>query len=690
MMFARKLILSNVLSTVVIVLLFVLAAGSVLLYSAGIDVNDIDWRAFDKSMISAESLRSNFDLLVIHLRSNDALILPLVLIAVFSLVMVLMINHSQRRTRQSHTNTKNLRRRASDQPGYINPDNTVEHVSTESIEKNATSKNTVEVWQDGASTALVERLKKDLVIAEQQLQTANKSKSQFLANMSHELRTPMNGILGMTELLLESGLDDKQMRFSESVRRSAESLLAVINDLLDFSRMEAGALNLENASFNFREVIEDVCELHAELAQRKGLELICHIERSMAESVVGDSNRVRQMLTNLIGNAIKFTKEGEVVVRVKQTSIEDDKIGYKIDIVDTGIGITPEGQASIFESFTQADSSNVREFGGAGLGLFITHQLVSKMNGSISLKSRMDEGSHFTILLEMAVGTSEHKSAGYRGMLNGARILVVDDNETNRTILYHQLRSWGADSLPVESAEAALKVLQDAAVSGNQFDVAILDLHMPGMDGLDLSRAINADPALKDLKRMMLTSAAMELSANELLAIGVSQHISKPARQTQLFNALATLIPDRVTDLDGIVQPKSDKKYPPLGAHVLLAEDNLINQDVASNMLQNFGCTVEIVGNGRAAIEACRTSKFDVVLMDCQMSVMDGLEATRRLRRTEGQNQHTPVIALTAHVMSSDRENCIESGMNDFIGKPVKQEDLYRVLVSQIDTLEER
>jgi len=689
MVFARKLILSSVFSTLVILVLFGFAIGSLLVYVTGIDLRGIDWRAVDWSLIKNKTgfLRDAF-------LQNLTVVFPMVVIAIYSLVMMLMLAHHQNRARQYSRDAFLMQRRSGDLrndfDGMINIDETVDSEPdavaelSEVLVKPAVT--AIGAWPTSASTALVERLKKDLVIAEQQLENANKSKAQFLANMSHELRTPMNGILGMTELLLGSDLDEKQLRFSESVRRSAESLLAIINDLLDFSHMEAGALNLESAAFNFREVIEDVCELHAELAQRKGLELICHIDKGMSDGAVGDSNRIRQILTNLVGNAIKFTKEGEVVVRVKQLSSADDDHQYQIDVVDTGIGISPEGQAGIFESFTQADSSNVREFGGAGLGLFITHKLVTKMNGKISLRSRMEVGSHFTVVLTLQPGGNENDSAGFNGMLSGARVLVVDDNETNRTILYHQLKSWGAEPTPVESPYRALEVLREAQVSESPFDVAILDLHMPGMDGLDLAREIQADPRMRNLKRMMLTSAAMDLSVEQLREIGILAHISKPARQTQLYTALATLVPHKATYENGVEFARRQPVFAPLSATVLLAEDNLINQDVACSMLQNFGCSVEVVGNGRAALEACRRTRFDVILMDCQMSIMDGLEATRRLRRNAGLNQTTSVVALTAHVMRGDREKCLDSGMDGFVGKPVKQDDLYRALVEQLNS----
>ena len=535
-------------------------------------------------------------------------------------------------------------------------------------------------WIANSSDALIERLKKDLVIAEQSLEAANKSKSQFVANMSHELRTPMNGILGMTELLLDSGLDSAQMRFADSVRRSAESLLGVINDLLDFSYMEAGDLTLENATFNFREIIEDVCELHAELAQRKGLELVCHIERDMKDFVVGDANRVRQLITNLISNSVKFTREGEVVIRVKPLDSDDGKHRFKIDVLDTGIGITPEAQARIFDSFNMADDSSSREFEGSGLGLFITYQLVKKMNGTIALRSRMDEGSHFTVTLEFESATGIESTSASHCSLEGAKVLIVDDNETNRTILFHQLKSWGAEPYPVDSGHSALSVLKDSQHTRTAFDVAILDLHMPVMDGVELSRIIQADPELAGLKRMMLTSAALDLSVGQLAEVGISQHISKPARQAQLFDALSALVPHLVRGGTRQSVSQTQRNYAPLGYRVLLAEDNLINQDVASGMLQNFGCTVDIVNNGRAALEACERSKYDVILMDCAMSVLDGYEATRKLRSGVSANAATPVVALTAHVQEEDRQKCIDCGMNDFLSKPVKQDRLYRAL----------
>lgn len=544
----------------------------------------------------------------------------------------------------------------------------------------------LDVVSDARSKTQLSFAKQELQFTEQKLETALSAKSQFLANMSHELRTPMNGILGMTELLIDSGLSDKQGRFADSVRRSAESLLAIINDLLDYSKMETGKLFLENAAFNLREVVEDVCELHADLAHRKGLELICHIDHSMNDAVIGDSNRIRQLLNNLVGNAIKFTKTGEIVIRLKEISRNESTVEILLDVVDTGVGITPEGQASIFESFTQADNSFSREFGGSGLGLFITHKLVEMMNGKITLRSRMNEGSHFTVSLSLEVTTTEKANANMQGTLRGSRVLIVDDNETNRTILYHQLKSWGVHPETVESGERALEALREAQQSSSPFHLAILDLHMPVMDGIELTKLIQADSTIHDTQRIMLTSAALDMSPNELKAIGVSQYVSKPARQSQLYNVLANLIQSTGFSSENSYNGEEKNTYPYIDAHVLLAEDNLINQDVALNMLENFGCTVKVVSNGCAALDLLKKETFDIVLMDCQMPVLDGLAATRRLRDLGGDYTTIPVIALTANVMEGDKEKCLASGMNGYISKPVKQEELYRSVCHWLDS----
>ncbi len=557
--------------------------------------------------------------------------------------------------------------------------------SDESKDKSTTQSTNAVDEHVSEVTSQLASLRAELASTEQKMDTALSAKSQFLANMSHELRTPMNGILGMTELLIDSALSDKQGRFADSVRRSAESLLAIINDLLDYSRMETGKLFLENAAFNLHEVVEDVCELHAELAHRKGLELICHIDHSMDDAVIGDSNRIRQLLNNLVGNAIKFTKSGEIVIRLKEVSRTGGNVEFLLDVVDTGVGITPEGQASIFESFTQADNSYSREFGGAGLGLFIAHNLVEMMNGKITLRSRMNEGSHFTVSLNLEATTSEKANANMQGTLRGSRVLIVDDNETNRTILYHQLKSWGVHPETVESGERALEALREAKETSRPFHIAILDLHMPGMDGVELTKIIQNDSLIQDTQRIMLTSAALDMSPTELRAIGVSQYVSKPARQSQLYNVLASLIQNTNFSNEYLGNSEEQNAYPSIGAHVLLAEDNLINQDVALNMLENFGCTVKVVSNGIAALDLLKEESFDIVLMDCQMPIMDGLVATRRLRGFGGEFTELPVIALTANVMQGDKEKCLESGMNGYISKPVKQEELYRSVCHWLD-----
>ncbi len=661
---------SNIMSYLITLIVYVLASSVFIHLIADVNPLNADWNASQAS----QAILSNSDLLTL-----------LGVLALYTLVMMVIFARKQKSSiaKPSHStleyNSVNWQTKDDEPESEESQQSDIESATFE-------ANHVIEQSQSTQSESEVDRLNAELVKTEQKLQSALSAKSQFLANMSHELRTPMNGILGMAELLIGSGLSDKQTRFADSARRSAESLLAIINDLLDYSKMESGKLFLENAAFNLREVVEDVCDLHADIAQRKGLELICHIDRSMTESVVGDSNRLRQMLSNLVGNAIKFTKEGEIVVRVKEVGSQLSRCEYQFDVVDTGIGITPEGQASIFESFTQEDNSYSREYGGAGLGLFISNKLISMMDGKISLRSRMNEGSHFTISLTLETTTKEKANATLQGTLRGSRVLIVDDNETNRTILYHQLKSWGVNPETVESGARALEALRAAKTASRAFHIAILDLHMPGMDGIELTRMIQADPLICDTQRIMLTSAALDILPEELRNLGISQYVSKPARQSQLYNVLANLIQNTEYPEEYRHDLEEKANFKNLEARVLLAEDNLINQDVALNMLENFGCEVKVVSNGRAAIEATKCEQFDVILMDCQMPIMDGLIATRRLRNSNDVNRNTPVIALTANVMEGDREKCLESGMNGYISKPVKQDELYKEVCHWFET----
>jgi len=531
------------------------------------------------------------------------------------------------------------------------------------------------------TTAELSRLKKDLVGCRQQLEAANQAKSQFLNNISHELRTPMNGIMGMTELLLNGELPPRERRFASSVAASADALLNIINDLLDFSKIEAGTLYLERSRFNVRNCVEDVCAMLAESAHVKGIELICYVDDDMPAQVDGDANRVRQILTNLITNAIAFTSSGEVVVRMTRLDDVDKQHVLQCDVQDTGAGIAPELQATLFEAFTQADTSNTRRHGGLGMGLAIAQQLISMMGGEITFRSRLGEGSRFTYSMKLDRVSDGEQDAPQRRSLQGARALVVDDNETNRTILYHQLSSWGILVDTVDSGASALSYLQEATTTQQPYDVLVLDLNMPDMDGVELARKIAADPQLAGVKSLMLTSAVLELSSSELSAIGIDRYISKPARQSLLHDSLAALMPHvaGAMPIEAPVDPAV--RFLPVRAKVLLAEDNVVNQDVAVSMLEQLGCEVDMVPDGRGAVELCQSKSFDVIFMDCQMPLMDGFEATRAIKASDGDNVDTPIIALTANAMDGDRERCIDNGMDDYLSKPVRQEQLHASMV---------
>jgi two-component system, sensor histidine kinase and response regulator len=549
----------------------------------------------------------------------------------------------------------------------------------------------------------------------QQAEEANRAKSQFLANMSHEIRTPMNGILGMAELLLDSGLTDRQYRFAKTVYRSGEVLLQIINDILDFSKIEAGKLELESVEFNPREIVEEVVELLANPAQIKGIELACLIHEDIPFSVRGDSGRLRQILTNLIGNATKFIQQGEVFVQVQldplaangltlphldnQEETPDTRhtCQLRFSIRDTGIGITPEQLSRLFQPFSQADGSMTRRFGGTGLGLAIAKQLVEVIGGTLGVDSTPGKGSTFwfTVQLPVVQHRAQGMSAPARG-LEGVRILIVDDNATNRAILHHQVSAWNILDESADNGTHALELLRAAARQGTPYDLAIVDMHMPEMDGLMLTRHIKADPHLANIPLVMLTSADAYDEIEAARQAGITMYINKPARQANLRNALlaamnpldSTSIPTQTTSSVrevGTTTQAAARSSTFANARLLLAEDNSVNQDVALTMLEVLGCQVEIAYHGQEVLKALARTTYDLVLMDCQMPEMDGFEATKAIRSQEAvvtatPRSRLPIIALTANAMAGDRERCLSAGMDDYLSKPFSQEKLREVL----------